>query len=204
MDRSIGGSGPGLRERKKARTRRSIQEHALRLFLSKGYEATTVEEIAAAAEVSHMTFYRYFPTKEDVVMADDYDPLLFEQIAARPAEEAVVETIRQGVGEGLSRVYATDRGALLARTRLILQTPALRARLWEQQVATERLIARALAARTGEEESDLRTRVVVSACLAAITTAILLWAENDAIDELPDLIGQALTALRTELCKTNG
>ena len=67
---------PGLRERKKAKTRAAIQTQALRLIAEQGYEATTVEQIAEAAEISPSTFFRYFPTKEDVVVEDDYDPLL--------------------------------------------------------------------------------------------------------------------------------
>ncbi|MGH4006284.1 MAG: TetR/AcrR family transcriptional regulator, partial [Pseudonocardiaceae bacterium] len=71
---------PGLRARRKAQTRQVIQAHALRLFLANGYDATTVEEIAAAAGVSHMTFFRHFPTKESVVDTDDYDPMIAELI----------------------------------------------------------------------------------------------------------------------------
>lgn len=197
-------SSPSLRERKKAETRRAIQEHALRLFSTKGYEATTVQEIAAAAGVSHMTFFRYFPTKEDVILTDDYDRLIVEQLAARPADEPAVDKIRGALKAGLERVYAADREALLARTRLILRTPALRARLWEQQAATERLIARALAADPCQAGDDLRLRVVVAACLAAVTTAVLVWAENDGAGELPALIDQALSALRQELGGTGG
>ena len=76
----------GLRERKKAQTRRTIQEQALRLFTANGYDRTTVQDIAAAAGVSHMTFFRYFPTKEDVVLSDDYDPMIAALIGSRPAE----------------------------------------------------------------------------------------------------------------------
>jgi AcrR family transcriptional regulator len=78
----------GLRERKKARTRASLREHALRLFREQGYQATTVEQIAAAAEVSPSTFFRYFPTKEDVVLQDDMDIRMAEAVERQPAGQA--------------------------------------------------------------------------------------------------------------------
>src|ERR1700760_4614442 len=84
----------GLRERKKARTRASLREHALRLFREQGYQATTVEQIAAAAEVSPSTFFRYFPTKEDVVLQDDMEPALMEAIEQQPRELGMVAAIR--------------------------------------------------------------------------------------------------------------
>src|SRR4029450_3544168 len=96
----------GLRERKKAETRRAIQEHALRLFLQKGYDTTTVEEIAAAAGVSHMTFFRYFPTKHAVVENDAYAPLIAELIRARPAGEDPLTAIRRALTGALRRMAA--------------------------------------------------------------------------------------------------
>jgi AcrR family transcriptional regulator len=196
-------SGINLRERKKAQTRRSLQREALRLFLAQGYEATTVEQIAAAAGVSHMTFFRYFPRKEDVVLADEYDPLFAELIAARPADEPMVEKVQRALQAGLARIYAADRDALFVRTRLMLSTPALRARQWEQQAATERLIAAALSSHPGRDAGDLRTRVVAAACLAAITTAIALWVESDGTLELPDLFDAAFAALQEGLAGTD-
>ena len=75
----------GLRERKKARTRAAIRDHALRLFRENGYQRTTVEQIAEAAEVSVSTFFRYFPTKEDVVLQDDMDTRMIEAFERQPA-----------------------------------------------------------------------------------------------------------------------
>ncbi|WP_440085450.1 TetR/AcrR family transcriptional regulator [Streptosporangium sp. LJ11] len=185
----------GLRERKKAQTRRTIQEQALRLFLSQGYENTTVEEIAAAAGVSHMTFFRHFPTKEAVVESDDYDPMIVRLIEQRPKEEDPLTALHQALAHGLAAVYAADREALLVRTRLIVKTPALRARVWENQYATEQLFAHALAARL-QTEPTLSTRVLAAASLAALTTALTCWVDGDGAEDLPSLVDQAFLTLR--------
>jgi AcrR family transcriptional regulator len=184
-------AGQDWRERKKVQTRRRLQEQALRLFTERGYEATTVEQIAAAAGVSHMTFFRYFPTKEDVVLSDDYDPMLASLIRARPRTEHPVTRIHAAVREGLAAIYAADREALLVRIRLVLGTPALRARLWENQFATRELLEGAL----DEGERTLRTRVLASVCLAALTTALEAWVATDGATELPGLIDDAFQVL---------
>ena len=187
--------GAGLRERKKAQTRRAIQEHALRLFLSKGYDATTVEEIAAAAGVSHMTFFRYFPTKEAVVESDDYDPLIAELIRGRPPQEDPLTALEHAIGQGLAMVYPTNRDVLLVRTRLVLTTPALRARMADNQHATEQLFTAALAARAGTHVT-VELRVQAAAALAALTVALSVWVESAGADELPELVERAFRALR--------
>ena len=98
---------PGLRERKKAKTRAAIQEHALRLFREQGYDATTVEQIAEAAEVSPSTFFRYFPTKEDVVAYDALDPLVMAAWRAQPADMRPIAAMRKAMWD----VFASmDRG----------------------------------------------------------------------------------------------
>jgi len=191
-------AAPDWRERKKARTRQSLQQHAMRLFLEKGYQATTVQEIANAAGVSHMTFFRYFPTKEAAALAAEYDPVIAELVANRPAGEPTVDKIQHALIEGLNRMYATDRAALLARMRLVLRTPALRAAAWERQQADQQVLALALAATSGQAADELPTRVVVAASLAAATTAIRTWAEDNGIEDLPDLIKQSFAALRAE------
>lgn len=183
------------RARKKAATKQSIQEHALRLFVEKGYDATTVEEIAAAAGVSHMTFFRYFPRKEAVVEYDEYDPLLEELVASRPADERPLTALHHALREGLEKILATDREALLIRTRLVLHNPVLRARNLIAQDETRDLFARALARRAGLAEPDLAATVQASAALGALAPAILAWAERDE-EDLIALIDAAFEALR--------
>ena len=96
-----GPHGPsGLRERKKARTRVALQEHALRLFAERGYEATTIEQIAEAAEVSPTTVYRYFPTKPDLVIYDNLDDRMIEAFRAQPATMSPLEALRAALRAG--------------------------------------------------------------------------------------------------------
>jgi AcrR family transcriptional regulator len=186
---------PDWRQRKKAETRDRIRGCALRLFLEQGYEATTVEQIAAAAGVSHMTFFRYFPAKEDVALADSYDPMIARLLEQTPADWPLLQRIRVVLVQGLAQVYETDRDALLAQNRLIAATPALRDRLWADQIATQQLFLRALGEGEPGHPASLRARVTVAACLAAASTAILAWVENDGTPELPDLFGQAFETL---------
>ena len=184
------------RAEKKAATKHAIQDHALRLFVEKGYDATTVETIAAAAGVSHMTFFRYFPRKEEVVEYDEYDPLLEDLIAARPADEAPITAVHNALRVGLQQVLSTDREALLIRTRLILDNPVLRSRNLVAQDTTRDLFARALARRGGLAEPDLAATVQASAALGAIAPALTAWAEDGEAD-LIALIDSAFTALES-------
>ena len=184
------------RAAKKAATKHAIQDHALRLFVEKGYEATTVDEIAAAAGVSHMTFFRYFPRKEEVVEYDEYDPMLEDLIAARPPDEAPITALHNAIRAGLEAVLRTDREALLIRTRLILDNLVLRSRNLVAQDATRDLFARALARRAGLTEPDLTTTVQASAALGAIGPALSAWAEDGEAD-LISLVGSAFTALES-------
>jgi AcrR family transcriptional regulator len=184
------------RAEKKAATKHAIQDHALRLFVEKGYDATTVEAIAAAAGVSHMTFFRYFPRKEEVVEYDEYDPLLEDLIAARPPDEAPITAVHNALRVGLQQVLSTDREALLIRTRLILDNPVLRSRNLVAQDTTRDLFARALARRGGLAEPDLAATVQASAALGAIAPALTAWAEDGEAD-LIAMIDSAFTALES-------
>jgi AcrR family transcriptional regulator len=181
---------------KKAATRQSIQDHALRLFAEKGYDATTVEEIAAAAGVSHMTFFRHFPRKEAVVEYDEYDPMFEELIAARPPEEPPLTALHNAIRTGLEAIMATDRDALLQRTRLVVSNRTLRSRNVIAQDATRDLFARALARRAGLPAPDFACTVQASAALAAIGPAMTAWADRDVAD-LVALVDAAFAALET-------
>ncbi len=122
-----------LRERKKARTRASLREHALRLFREQGYQATTVEQIAAAAEVSPSTFFRYFPTKEDVVLQDDMDTRMVEAFARQPPELAPIAALRAAMREAWELVHPGGVGADQAGR------PALHARAGDPRAGDERV-----------------------------------------------------------------
>ncbi len=187
----------GLRERKKAQTRAAIQRHALRLFLEKGYDATTVEEIAAAAGVSHMTFFRYFGGKPDVVEQDDYDPVLAELIRARPAGEPPLAAVHHALVEALRALPADERDTTLTRARLIVSTPALRARQATQQHATRDVFAEAIAARGAGPASSIAVRAVAAAAVAVLTTAIGDWVAGDGEDDLADLADAGFAAVRS-------
>lgn len=178
---------PGLRERKKMRMRTTIRREALRLFVENGYDRTTVEQIAEAAEVAHTTFFRYFPSKEHVVFADEYDVLLQEAITSRPEDEAVLVAVRNGVLELCRTTLDADQEELLTRMQLIDGVPALRARLPQHQRDESGFLAEFLARRLGRDPEDLAVRVLVGVLGSMVAEVLLTWARLGGEQPLEDL-----------------
>jgi AcrR family transcriptional regulator len=183
-----------LRERRRIRTRRTIQAQALQLFADKGFQATTIEEIAAAAEMAPRTFFRYFPTKEEVVFWSEFPPMLAEFVAVRPDDEPALEALRHGIVEGLAANWDQDeeRERLLERLRLAFRTPALHPRMRQQQAHWAAELAEILADRLGERPDNLEVRIIAAAIAAAVWVAAEEWQAQDGRQELGALIGQAL------------
>jgi AcrR family transcriptional regulator len=196
------GRSHDLRERKRTRTRLMIQAEAFRLFAEKGYAETKVEEIADAAAISPRTFFRYFPSKEDVVLWDEYDPQMAELLAARPAEEPVAESFRAMMRETLSGLLRRDREQLLTRVRLLSSVPELRARFLETQASwftSEALDSEMMTALSHRHRvPDARQlRAIAGALSAAVTIAIEEWQRDNGESDLLSLFDQTVDALST-------
>jgi AcrR family transcriptional regulator len=172
----------GLRERKKARTRAAIQQHALRLFREQGYPATTVEQIAAAAEVSPATFFRYFPTKEDVVLRDDIDIVTLAALESQPAGLSPIAAFRAAAVESLAAMTPDDMQRFRETTQLTAVVPEVRARALDEFARTIDGIAAALAKRVGRDPDDFATRVMAGAIIGVIMSATMPWATADRAD----------------------
>lgn len=177
---SRGDTHPGLRERKKAKTRRAIQEQALRLIREQGYDHTTVEQIAEAAEVSPSTFFRYFPTKEDVVLYDALDPLLIEAFRRQPAGVTALRALREAMHEIWGALTPGEMDEQLERGRLAFEVPALRERYVMEMVRTVGLMASLVAERLGREADDFEIQVATGAVMGGILAAMLPAYEADA------------------------
>jgi AcrR family transcriptional regulator len=168
----------GLRERKKARTRASIREHALRLFREQGYHATTVEQIAEAAEVSPSTFFRYFPTKEDVVIQDDMDVIAIAAFERQPAGLSPIAAFRAAWAETYASLTEEEMARLEETSAMTMAIPELRARAVDELSRTIDVIAQATAKRTGHDPGEFAVRNLVGAIIGVILSATMPWAEG--------------------------
>ena len=166
---------PGLRERKKARTRAAIRQHALRLFREQGYDATTVEQIAEAAEVSPSTFFRYFPTKEDVVLQDDLDLVWMDAFRAQPPDLGPIAAMRTAVRAAFAGLAPGDLEQLREAMELAVAVPAVRARMLEEMARISQAIAQAVAERSGKAASDFAVQAVAG---AVIGIAMAAWFDD--------------------------
>jgi AcrR family transcriptional regulator len=192
----------GLRERKKARTRASLREHALRLFREQGYQATTVEQIAGAAEVSPSTFFRYFPTKEDVVLQDDMDIRLIEALEQQPPGLGPVAAARAAVRQIAAAYTAADMDVLRETTALTLTVPEIRARAIDELARAITVVAEAVAKRADRPADDLAVRAIAGAIIGvimAITIPWEGWSEGIALEDTFGRIDEALGVLEAGL-----
>ena len=188
-------SPSGLRERKKQKTKEAIQREAMRLFQERGYDETTIEQIAEAAEISPSTFFNYFPTKEDVVLYDRYDPIIASLMLSRPSEEPP-SVVMKHVFEDLGDMLERDRDIIVARARMALQVPALRARFWEELERARDLISSIIAARTGRDAEDFELRILSMVLVAATFEATQEWLRRGGRGSMFQLVNQALEAVQ--------
>jgi AcrR family transcriptional regulator len=177
---------------KAAATRALLQEQAMALFVQQGFDETTVAQIAEAAGVSQMTFFRYFPTKDAVVFDDPYDPVIADLVAAQEPGLPALERVRLGLLAAWSSVPEPTADATREKIRLIAGHPRLAAGVWENNRRTEDLIVQALT-RTGV--GRIEARVAAGACLGGLTAALLDWASEPGGQELRERMNTALDVM---------
>lgn len=178
-----------LAERKRQLVRDELGSAALKLLAGQGFECTTIEQIVAAAGVSRRTFFRYFKSKEDVVIefVGDVGECVQAELAARPAEEPPARAIRNALLVAVA-AFSEHPEKSIALTRLTLGTPALRARYLHRQDELKTALAAVLAERSGAAApGDLRAKVIVGMALVVFNIALARWAEDGGTKQLDEL-----------------
>ena len=188
----------GLRERKKAKTRLAIREHAMALFKDQGYDKTTVEQIAAAAEVSPSTFFRYFPSKEEVVLQDDYDALLIAAFHAQQVGVPPLQALRNAISEVFLSMPEGQQAEEADRIRLMTEVPELRARMLAQVSEMLQMLAEAVAERVGPQSDDFEVRTFAGA-LVGVALGIAASSGDDPGNDYLRQFDRALALLEAGL-----
>lgn len=191
-------TGPGLRERKKLRTKAAIQKEALRLFLDKGFEETTIEDIAAAVEISPSTFFNYFPSKEEVVFQDELDPLILAAFDAQPADLNPIRRLRNAMRTVFERLTPEQDRLMRQRMRLLLSTPELRGAMLSQFADLVDQIAGLLASRVDKATADFAVHNMAGAVLGVLLSAMNVVARDPKGDVL-EVADKALAHLEAGL-----
>jgi AcrR family transcriptional regulator len=173
----------------------AIRTATYALIEEQGYDATTVEQIAERAEVSPSTVFRYFPTKEDIVLTDEYDPILLDELRKRPADEPWTESLRYVMRLAISTGLEQEPEATRLRSHLMVQVPAVRSRMLESMSVTGRMLSEAVADRTGLPRDNFEVRVFTNSLIGGLAEISLYWAENDFKDDLRDLLDRALEVI---------
>jgi AcrR family transcriptional regulator len=191
---NISSPTPGLRERKRAETHARIQSEGIRLFVEKGFEATTLDEVAAAADVSRRTLLNYFGSKEEIVFSAkaEIPQLIADAVAARPAGEPLLDMVENALLD-LAQRHQTEQARAI--TVLIGATPSLQAGDQAKYERIERLLAQTLAAKKGLPEDDVSCRIVAGAAVSILKLSTAEWLKHPG--RSPEAFGrEAFAALR--------
>lgn len=180
-----------VRHTKRERTLAALIEHALDLFEKQGYEQTTVAQIARAAGVTEMTFFRYFPAKENVLLDDPYDPVLTAAIADQPRDLPPFIRAVRGIRSAWRALPEPETPLIRRRVRIAARTPALRGAVWRSTGNTERAIVAQLVTDGAAPET---ARVAAASVLAALVAGLLSWADDEG-GALADAIERALDVI---------
>ncbi|MFC6090759.1 TetR family transcriptional regulator [Saccharothrix lopnurensis] len=192
---------PGLRERTRRAVRTEIAAVAMRLFLDRGFDRVTIDQVAAEAGVSRRSLFRYFDTKEDLVLGNlaDSAEAVLAALEARPAGEDAWTALRAAFQVLVENpAFSADR---TTRTwRMLRETPSLRARYLEKHLRMVDLLVPQVARRLGVAPGgppDPRPTAIVTSALACLDTAVEVWAASDGEQRLEDLYDQAVAAVRS-------
>lgn len=179
----------GLRARKKLQTRQRIETAAFDHFASDGFDGTTIEAIAAAADIAARTFFYYFPTKEDVVLSDYADRLnrIVEQLSERPTTERPWDALRASF-LAVAADYDIERDRLRRRFQIMATAPSVYARSLQLQAGWEDALAAALAQRMDCEAESLEPRLLASSALSALRSSQRHWIATGQEAALPALV----------------
>jgi AcrR family transcriptional regulator len=175
-DGERGAPGGGLRERKREKALQSIQDAALDLFIEKGFDATTVDEIAERAEVSRATFFRHFGSKGEVVFRRTSDGPLRASVLARPSSEGDLPAAVGAIREGW--LPTLEPRAVERQTRAASTSPILRGLSYDLDRQLQATMSEALAERRGLKVPDHRCVMVSSIVFAAFSDAVNAWVHD--------------------------
>lgn len=192
-------SKPGLRERKKLAAMRHIQETALDLFEKEGFEKVTIEQIAGIADCSPSSIYRYFGTKEQIVIWDETDVRFSEIFEVESGSYPPVEAVRRAIAQSMASFYEREEELAKRKTRCLLEEPALRVAWLEMADAFSGLVAETLAKASGLTATDLKVQVVASALVWSMVTATVHWHDAGYSIPLQEEFENALAVLESGL-----
>jgi AcrR family transcriptional regulator len=187
---------PDLRAITRDANRDQIAETAFSVFAERGFDDVTVDEVAKSAGISRASFFRYFKTKEDAVLAayEHMGAEIAANVCKRPAGENAWAALRAAFDAAMPN-YQTNRTRSLARLQLTRETPSLRAHQLERQAHWAEMIGAALAPRIGGEPGDVAVEALTGAAIAALDAALERWGVSNGQLDLPALLDEAFDVI---------